>query len=84
MQTTDQLSSAGALLLDQLFAQEGRHPVRLIGLGATNLVEDAVQLGFGDQRLLQDQQLDRTIDSIRDRFGSESLSRGLRRHRRWR
>jgi DNA polymerase-4 len=84
VQTTDQLSSAGALLLDQLFAQEGRHPVRLIGLGATNLVEDAVQLGFGDERLLQDQQLDRTIDSIRDRFGSESLSRGLRLPRRWR
>ncbi len=82
VQTTDQLSSAGALLLDQLFAQEGRHPVRLIGLGATNLVEDAVQLGFGDERLLQDQELDRTIDSIRDRFGSESLSRGLRPRRR--
>lgn len=82
-QTTEQLASAGVLLLDQLFAREGRHPVRLIGLGATNLVEDAVQLGFEDgQRLLHDQQLDRAIDDIRDRFGRESVSRGLPSRRR--
>lgn len=84
VQTTEQLASAGSLLLDQLFAQEGHHPVRLIGLGATNLVEDAVQLGFDDDRLLHDQQLDRTIDTIRDRFGRESLSRGLHPKRRLR
>lgn len=83
VQTTEQLASAGAQLLDQLFAQEGRHPVRLIGLGATNLVEDAVQLGFEDgRRLLHDQQLDRAIDDIRDRFGRESVSRGLSSRRR--
>ncbi|HRC61796.1 MAG TPA: DNA polymerase IV, partial [Dehalococcoidia bacterium] len=60
------------------------HPVRLIGLGATNLVEDAVQLGFEDGRLLHDQQLDRAIDEIRDRFGNDALSRGLAPRRRWR
>ncbi|MBX7110697.1 MAG: DNA polymerase IV [Dehalococcoidia bacterium] len=84
LQTTEQLSSAGASLLDQLFVQEGRHPVRLIGLGATNLVEDAVQLGFEDGRLLHDQQLDRAIDEIRDRFGNDALWRGLAPRRRWR
>ncbi|MGE0135004.1 MAG: DNA polymerase IV [Dehalococcoidia bacterium] len=77
VQTTEQLAAAGTLLLGQLIEEEGTRPVRLIGLGATNLVEDAVQLGFDDGRLLHDQQLDRAIDEIRDRFGRESVSRGL-------
>ncbi len=80
-QTTEQLASAGRTLLDEVFAKEGCHPVRLIGLGTTNFVEDAVQLAFEDDGLLHDGRLDRALDSIRDRFGYRAVSRGTSRTR---
>lgn len=52
--------------------------VRLIGLGAGNLTRDAeVQLSLFDQ-IKNDQQarVDEIADSIRDKFGKASLSRG--------
>lgn len=76
VQSTEQLAAAGNALLDELFAKQGRHPVRLIGLGATNLVEDAVQLGFDDAGLLRDEQLDRALDDIRGRYGRDAVRRG--------
>ena len=51
--------------------------MRLIGLGATNLVEDAVQLGFDDGATPRAEQVDRAVDAIRDRYGGDSLTRGL-------
>ena len=61
-------------------------PVRLIGLGATNLVEDEMQLGLDDLiagadgavggELLEDR-IDETLDSIRQRFGEDAVTRGL-------
>jgi DNA polymerase-4 len=82
VQTTEELAAAGRALLGEVFAREGRHPVRLIGLGATNLVEDAVQLGFDDGDVLHNERLDRALDGIRARFGEESVSRGVRPARR--
>jgi DNA polymerase-4 len=78
VQTTEELAAAGRTLLEAVFSKEGRHPVRLIGLGATNLVEDAVQLGFEDGDLLHNERLDRALDAIRERFGDQSVSRGVR------
>jgi len=77
VQTTEELATAGRGLLDEVFAKEGRHPVRLIGLGATNLVEDAVQLGFEDGDVQHNERLDRALDAIRERFGDQAVSRGV-------
>jgi DNA polymerase IV len=80
-QSTAQLSSTAVELLDEVFAMQGRRPVRLIGLGATNLVEDAVQLRFDDAPDLREERLDHAVDAIRDRFGESVVSRGRPRGR---
>ena len=81
VQLTDELAGVGVALLDELLARERLRPVRLIGLGATNLVEDAVQLGFDDGETQRAASVDRTIDAIRGRYGGEAVRRGLRRGR---
>ncbi len=81
VQLTDELSGVGVALLGELLARERLRPVRLIGLGATNLVEDAVQLGFDDAEARRAASVDHTIDAIRGRYGGEALRRGLRRGR---
>lgn len=77
VQSTDDLAAAGRALLDELLARESLRPVRLIGLGATNLVEDAVQLGFDDASARRAEQVDRAVDEIRGRYGRDSLTRGM-------
>lgn len=77
-QSTDRLAAAGFVLLDEVLAASGRRPVRLLGLGATNLVEDVVQLSFEDAPTLREERLDRAVDAIRDRFGSASAHFGAR------
>ena len=93
VQSTAAIAEAGRALLDATIAAEGMRPVRLIGLGVTNLVEDAMQLDFFDAPVavpggnpapagvLRDEELDRTLDSIRARFGSTSVQRGVQRGR---
>ena len=82
VQLTDELSGLGVALLDELLTRERMRPVRLIGLGASNLVEDAVQLGFDDDGARRAANVDRALDGIRSRYGGEAVRRGLRRGRR--
>ncbi|MGE3856758.1 MAG: DNA polymerase IV [Dehalococcoidia bacterium] len=89
VQSTAAIAEAGRALFDATVAAEGMRPVRLIGLGVTNLVEDALQLDFFDAAattpsgtaapagVLRDEELDRTIDGLRARFGSGVVKRGL-------
>ncbi len=62
-------------------------PVRLIGLGATNLVDDELQLELDDLlaappgqslggELLEDR-IDEMLDDINTRFGHDSVTRGI-------
>lgn len=84
VQATAEIAQAALDLLDEVFRTEGRHPVRLVGVAVTNLVEDQVQLTLDDldrpsdtPRVLRVEQLDRTIDELRSRFGDGAVSRGL-------
>lgn len=76
---TAQLISAAEALLDAVFRAEGVRPVRLIGLGATNLVEDGVQMALDEARgdgPARDERADHAVDEIRQRFGAAAVQRG--------
>ena len=75
---TEALAGAAYELLDGVLAGARVRGVRLIGLGASNFAEDAVQLGFDDGAARREEQLDRALDAIRQRFGDRAVSRGAR------
>ncbi len=86
-QATSAILDAANALLDEVVRREGFHPVRLIGLGVTNLVEDVVQLelleaasgatpaGRGDTA--RQERIDRVLDALRERYGDGSVRRGV-------
>ena len=53
-----------------------RQPVRLIGIGVSNLVEPGKQLAMLDSSDRRQEQLNRTIDRIRDRYGFTAIQTG--------
>ena len=55
-------------------------PVRLLGVGVSRFSDAAVRQAtlFDEEERQQQNRLDATTDSIRDRFGQDSLSRGSR------
>lgn len=97
VQSTAGLLAAGEILLEEALRSAAAVPVgggdreltravRLIGLGATNLVEDEMQLGLDDLVAgadgevggeLQEDRIDEMLDSIRERFGDNAVTRGL-------
>ncbi|OGO49399.1 MAG: hypothetical protein A2148_06850 [Chloroflexi bacterium RBG_16_68_14] len=70
------LYRTAAGLLETALARDGR-AVRLIGLGASQLVDDAVQLGLFDRRPLAAEALLRSIDRLREKYGYRCLQTGL-------
>ena len=64
----------------KLFAElwDKRTPLRLLGVGLTQLThEECVQLSmFPDEKQEREQELDKLIDGIRRRFGSDTIVRG--------
>jgi DNA polymerase-4 len=53
-------------------------PVRLIGVSVSGLGEQAAQLSLLDATPLIDTHTSEAIDSIRERYGSDSISRGMK------
>ncbi|MFC1991832.1 DNA polymerase IV [Chloroflexota bacterium] len=65
----------GAKLLDRALDME-KQPVRLIGIGVSNLVETGGQLAMLDSSAQRLAQLNKTIDRIRNRYGFTSIQTG--------
>jgi len=53
-----------------------KQPVRLIGIGVSHLVEPGGQLALMDTSVQRLAQLNKTIDSIRDRYGFTAIQTG--------
>jgi DNA polymerase-4 len=69
----DDIFDAAAGLFERAWAENDRRPVRLIGLGATNLQERAQQLRLGET--LDANRLADTVSGLRDRFGDDVVRR---------
>jgi DNA polymerase-4 len=60
------------------WADKDFHPVRLIGMAARNLIGAGGQMRlFSDQKDERQRKLDRTVDEIAARFGSDAVRRGV-------
>ncbi len=69
----DDIFRAGVDLFERVWCEEGRRPVRLIGIGVTNLRPRARQLKLGET--LEADRLAEAVSALRDRFGEGSLRR---------
>jgi DNA polymerase-4 len=74
---TDSLWRAAMQLFERSLTDE-MLPLRLMGVGASNLSRDGIVQGqlFGDEERKRGETLDRTIDAIRARLGSDAIRRG--------
>jgi DNA polymerase IV len=73
MDLADQLYDAAAGLFERAWADHEKRPVRLIGMGATNLQERARQLRLGED--MSADRVAEAVSAIRERFGDSSLKR---------
>ncbi|MGE5595429.1 MAG: hypothetical protein ACM3S1_05275, partial [Hyphomicrobiales bacterium] len=69
----DDLFAMAARLFERAWADNGTRPVRLIGMGATNLQERARQLRLGETDTSG--QLAETVAGLRERFGEAAIQR---------
>ena len=69
----DEIFAAGVELFERAWRAEGERPVRLIGLGVMNLGAPARQLKLGET--FEADRLADTVNSLRDRFGEDSVRR---------
>ncbi|RUA16405.1 MAG: hypothetical protein DSY55_04245 [Clostridia bacterium] len=68
------IAQAALALFDKLW-QPGQ-PVRLVGVGVTNLQKGLVQLELWDEEAQRFRKLQDTVDALQDRFGQEVIHRG--------
>ncbi|MEK7353804.1 MAG: DNA polymerase IV [Chloroflexota bacterium] len=67
--------ATGLKLMERALALE-KQPVRLIGIGVSNLVEPGGQLALMDSSVQRLAQLNKTIDRIRDKYGFTAIRTG--------
>lgn len=69
----DDLFATATTLFERAWAQNGLRPVRLIGMGATNLQERSQQLRLGET--MDANVLAETVAGLRGRFGDDVIQR---------
>ncbi len=69
------ISDIGLKLLSKALAQE-KQPIRLIGIGVSNLTEPARQLDMLDSSAQRLEKLNKTIDRIRKKYGFTAIQPG--------
>ncbi len=69
------IADTGLELLSKALAQE-KQPVRLIGIGVSNLAEPGRQLAMLDSSAQRLEQLNRAIDRIRQKYGFTAIQTG--------
>lgn len=74
VELADDLHAAAVALFDRAWAEHDRRPVRLLGVGVSNLRERARQLRLGET--LEADRLQDTVAELRDRFGDGAVRRG--------
>jgi len=72
----DDLIFAGAVKLLEQALSKNKKPVRLIGIGISNLVGYGKQLSLLDPRQQRLELLDKAVDRIRDKYGFTSIQTG--------
>lgn len=73
LELADELFAAGTALFERAWAENGKRPVRLLGIGATNLQERARQLRLGETT--EASALAETVATLRERFGDAVVQR---------
>ncbi len=74
VELADDLNAAAVALFDRAWAEHDRRPVRLLGVGVSNLRERARQLRLGET--LDADRLQDTVAELKDRFGETAVRRG--------
>ncbi len=69
------ISDTGLKLLNKTMAQE-KQPIRLIGIGVSNLTEPARQLDMLDSSAQRVERLNKAIDRIRKKYGFTAIQTG--------
>lgn len=69
----DELFAGAAALFERTWAENGHRPLRLLGMGAANLVERARQLRLGES--LEANDLAEAVAELRGRFGEAAVRR---------
>ncbi|MDD5311598.1 MAG: DNA polymerase IV [Dehalococcoidia bacterium] len=71
----DEIFKRAVSLLESALAKKSR-PVRLVGLEVSNLVRGEGQLSLFDAEAKRQEQLDRAIDRVRDKYGFDAIQTG--------
>ena len=72
--STQRIANAATALLNDWLSEHPHNPLRLLGVGASALVKDQQLDMFAEQPKSDDKRVDRTIDSVREKFDKLGLA----------